>query len=124
MPKTVNIAIKLIWISLIISMLLSIAQRFLGDISLNDLITALVVNALMCLIPYKLARQSNISRFVFTALFILSILFILAAGNEIEVTLLDKVDLLINIPLNIYSIYLVFFNEAAQQWFNAENKIK
>lgn len=117
MPKTVNIAIKLIWISLIISMLLSIAQWFLGDISLNDLITALVVNALMCLIPYKLARKSNISRFVFTALFVLSILFILAAGSEIQVTLLDKVDLLINIPLNIYSIYLLFFNEAAQQWF-------
>ncbi|TEU23042.1 hypothetical protein [Alkanindiges illinoisensis] len=117
MPKTVNIAIKLIWISLIISMLLSIAQRFLGDISLNDLITALVVNVLMCLIPYKLARKSNISRFVFTALFVLSILFILAAGSEIQVTLLDKVDLLINIPLNIYSIYLLFFNQPAQQWF-------
>lgn len=124
MPKTVNIAIKLIWISLAISILLSIGQRFLGDITLNDLITALLVNALMCLIPYKLAQRSTVSRLVFTALFVLSILFLLAAGNEIKVTLLDKVDLLINIPLNIYSIYLLFFNEAAQQWFNAENKIK
>lgn len=117
MPKPVNIAIKLIWLSLIISMLLSVAQRVMGDIPLNDLITALLINVLMCLIPYKLAQQSNVARVVFAALFVISILFLLAVGSDIQVTLLDQVDLLINIPLNIYSIYFLFFNESAQQWF-------
>lgn len=119
MPKTVNIAIKLIWLSLIISVLLSIIQRLTGDIDSNALIMALLVNAFMGLIPYKLAQQSNMSRLLFTALFVLSILFLLAAGSDIQVTQLDKADLLINIPLNIYAIYLLFFNEPAQQWFKA-----
>jgi hypothetical protein len=57
-------------------------------------------------------------------LFVASILFLLAIGEEIELTLLDKVELLINIPLNIYSIYWLFFNKKAQQWFSQQGRLK
>ncbi|RYZ87758.1 MAG: hypothetical protein EOO68_27235, partial [Moraxellaceae bacterium] len=116
-PVAVTLAIRLIWLSLAISMVLACISMGLKLINLSDLLMVVVMTLLMAIIPYKIAQKSNIARYVFVGLFVFSILGIVAMADQVTVTYLDKLELLINIPLNIYAIYFLFKNHEVMQWF-------
>lgn len=117
-PAAVLWAIRLIWLSLAISMLMACASLALGLIHLSELLMVTVMTLLMAIIPYKIAQQSNLARYVFAGLFVFSILAIVAVADQVTVTYMDKLELLINIPLNIYAIYFLFIKPEAMQWFS------
>lgn len=120
-PAAVVWAIRLIWLSLAISMLMACGSLALGLIKLNELLMVALMTLLMAIIPYKIAQQSNLARYVFAGLFVFSILTIVAVADQVTVTYMDKLELLINIPLNIYAIYFLFIKPEAMQWFGRTN---
>ncbi|WP_026470399.1 hypothetical protein [Alkanindiges illinoisensis] len=119
MPRSVDIAIKVLWASLVINALLSLLGKVIGVDSLGSFIGALIVTGLYCIIPYKLANRSNAARYVYLILTIISVLIMIAAGNEIPMSNIDKLNVYITLPMNIYTLYLLFFNDEAKYWFKS-----
>lgn len=115
-PLRVKQAISAIWVTLALSALSSLCAKLSGLISAADFVGAVVVYAILCVVPYKLSNRSNATRYVYVVLLAASYLF-MAAG----VGSLNKLDFALSILLIPVEIWIVFrlFQPEASAWFSA-----
>lgn len=116
-PHTVDKAINLIWVLIALSVLVALINQWTGQIYSGEFIFALIVNALFCIIPFKLSSRSNAARYVFAALVIISALMLIGGAVE-TLTKLDLIFGIITMPLYVFCVYLLFTKESSA-WFLA-----
>lgn len=119
-PYQVGKAINLIWVLIGLSVLIILINKWTGEIHSGEFIFGLLVNAIYCMIPFKLSSRSNAARYVFTVLVVLSALVFLGGAVEM-LTKLDLIFGLISMPLYIFCVYLLFTQEASA-WFTNMNQ--
>jgi uncharacterized membrane protein YccC len=115
-PNTVHKAINLIWVLIALSVLVALINQWTGQIYSGEFIFALIINALFCIIPFKLTSRSNAARYVFTALVIISALMLIGGAVE-TLTKLDLIFGVITMPLYVFCVYLLFTKDATA-WFS------
>jgi hypothetical protein len=115
-PHTVSKAINLIWVLIALSVLVALLNQWTGQIYSGEFIFALIINALFCIIPFKLTSRSNAARYVFTALVIISALMLIGGAVE-TLTKLDLIFGILTMPLYIFCVYLLFTKESTA-WFS------
>jgi Na+/phosphate symporter len=120
-PHTVHKAINLIWVLIALSVLVALINQWTGQIYSGEFIFALIVNALFCIIPFKLSSRSNAARYVFAALVIISALMLIGGAVE-NLTKLDLIFGVITMPLYVFCVYLLFTKEATA-WFSGTSPI-
>lgn len=116
MPQEVNQAIIGVWITIGLSVLAALINRWMGDISTNGFIGYIILYSLLCIFPYKLARGSNPTRWVYTIITVMSFLFMLG-GLGAAMPKADLVVSIIMIPIEIFIIFRLFQPQASI-WFS------
>jgi hypothetical protein len=116
-PQGVRQAIFAIWATLIISALSALAAKLSGLSSEGEFIGSILVYAIFCILPYKLANRSNATRYFYLVLTVISFL-LMAAG----VGTLNKIDLAVSvllIPVEVFIIFRLFQSEASA-WYTSK----
>ena len=116
MPKGVNQAITGIWVTLGVSVLAALINRWVGDISTAGFVGCVVFYSIFCIFPYKLAKGSNPARWIYTILMAMSVLFMIGGAA----TYMPKADLVASIIMTPIEIFIIFrlFQPQASQWFS------
>ena len=120
MPTGVNQAIIGVWITLGLSVIAALFNRWVGDYSMGEFVGYIFIYALLCIFPYKLGKGSNPTRWVFTVLTITSIIFLLG-GVGATMPKADLVASIVMMPIEIFIIVKLFQKEASI-WFSQESK--
>ena len=120
MPKGVNQAILGVWITIGLSVLAALFNRWSEVITAGEFVVYIVIYALFCIFPYKLGKGSNPTRWIYIILTGVSWLFSIGdIGSN-----MTKADLIVSIimfPIEIFIIVKLFQSEASQ-WFLQESK--
>lgn len=116
-PQPVRNAITVISLCIGLSAIAALADRLSGRMSTEDFAIYIVVYGMSVMIPYKLARRSNATRFVFVVLIAVSILGWLGGLSQ-PLPPLSMIAAIIQIPILAVSIYWLFFTAGASEWFN------
>lgn len=120
MPKGVNQAIIGVWITIGLSVLAALFNRWSEVISTGEFVGYIFVYALLCIFPYKLGKGSNPTRWVYTILTGATLLFMLG-GVASDMPKADFIVSIIMLPIEIFIIVRLFQSEASQ-WFLQEFK--
>jgi hypothetical protein len=110
----VSQAIAAIWVTLAVDALLALFCKLTGVYSDGEFIGALLLYALICIIPYKLGNRSNAARYVYVILTAVCVLMVIPIIGSVK-----KPDLyvsLILLPVEAFIIYRLFQKEASA-WF-------
>lgn len=118
-PQRVYQAEIAIWATIALSAISSLANRWLGYIDLGEFAFTIILYGCMCIIPYKIGRGSNAARYVYSILFVASILFMLGGVGE-QMPKLDVIVSIIIIPVEIFIVYQLF-QPASSSWFSKGN---
>ena len=116
-PQGVKQAILAIWGTIAISACSALLAKVLGISTQSDFVGAILVYALLCIIPYKLSNRSNASRYVYAVITAITFLFMVAGMGT-----LNKIDLVVSIvliPVEIFILYKLFQSEATA-WFTSK----
>lgn len=62
MPKAVSQVILWIWITIVLSVLAVLMNKWRGAVSMGEFVFNILTYALFCMFPYKLAKGSNPTR--------------------------------------------------------------
>ncbi len=120
MPKGVSQAILGVWITIGLSVLAALFNRWSEVISTDEFVGYILIYALFCIFPYKLGKASNPTRWVYTILTGSTWLFMFG-GVGSDMPKADLVVSLIMFPIEIFIIVRLFQNEASQ-WILQESK--
>lgn len=116
MPTDVRHAVTIIWVITALSAMLAVVEHQLKMISTDYFLSQLVVDALMCIVPYKLSQGSNATRYVYCVLNALAYLMLLG-GESGGMTRLEQIYALFSVMPVIYTVRLLFTREA-NDWFS------
>lgn len=116
-PPSVRRGVNLLWVTLAITALGALLNRFLGVIGEGEFAAVLFVYALCAVFPYKIGRGSNATRFVYLVLLIGSVLYSIGTGFS-TTTKVDAILSILLLPAEIYAIYCLFTADA-NRWFAA-----
>jgi hypothetical protein len=117
LPQGVRQAILAIWTTLVISALSALVAKLSGLYSQGEFIGSILVYAICCIIPYKLANRSNATRYFYVVLTAISFLFMAAGFGT-----LNKIDLAVSVlllPIEVFIIFRLFQSEASA-WYTAK----
>ena len=114
-PQGVKQAVIAIWITLLIFGLSAVANKYSGAINPGEFFGYLITYGLFCIFPYKIAKGSNPSRYIYTILTVMG--FLMMAGGIPKMPKLDWIISIILIPVDLFIIYKLFSGEA-NSWFN------
>jgi hypothetical protein len=92
-PEGIRQAILALWITMGISLLTVVLDVLLGDISTSTFILQLIVGAIFCLFPYKINNGSNLTRYIYAAITILSYVFVSFATRDLSTVCSGQVKL-------------------------------
>ncbi|WP_320033659.1 hypothetical protein ACMC56_06820 [Campylobacterota bacterium DY0563] len=115
MPSGVNQAIIAIWVTIGLSVISALINRLLGELSVEKFIIYILLCALFCIFPYKLAKGSNPTRWIYTILIVSSILLMLG-GVGTDMPKLDMIVSIVVLPIEVFAIFRLFQSEASS-WF-------
>jgi len=116
MPKSIKIALIIIWGDLALGALVALLDRLTGTASVGAFSFAVILTALSTIIPYKIANKSNGARYFWTILNIFAYLLFIGlpkVGDEGKYSLIASY---VTFPAIIFSIYLLFVRES-NEWF-------
>lgn len=118
MPRSVELAIKVILFTLIFRFFTGVLGLANGSYTLGSFVVTQVISLILCFIPYKLSKASNAARYMFLILSLFTIIGVSSAlAYQLMISVADKLDFIITIPLYIYSLYLLFANKESKLWF-------
>lgn len=115
MPKAVSQAIRWIWITIALSVLAALVNKWTGAVLMGEFVFNILIYALFCMFPYKLAKGSNPARWVYAVVTGISLLLMLG-GIAAEMPAADVLVSIVTIPMQIYILVLLFRREASG-WF-------
>jgi hypothetical protein len=113
-PNGVKQAVMAIWATIAISAVGSAIAIRLGYTSQGDFAIDLIVYALICILPYKLANGSYAARYVYFVLNAVSVIFLIAGGHSLSKP--DIISTVIQVPLTVFAIYQLV-QPQANAWF-------
>jgi len=116
-PQSVKNAISAVSICIGLSVLAALLDRATGRMSVGEFTFNITIYGVMVMIPYKLAKRSNATRFVYAVLMAIAILSWLGGVSQ-ALPLFSKIVSIIELPLIFLSIYCLFFKADASKWFN------
>ena len=116
-PQGIKQAVIAIWVSLLLSAFVAVADKHSGNISSNEFMGNLIVYGLFCIVPYKISNGSNPARYIFTILTVFGYLFWL--GGDVEMSKLNSLVSIVIIPIDLFVIYKLFTGEANGWFFQA-----
>lgn len=120
-PETVKQAELIIYGTIAASALGSLANKWLHAIGPGEFAFQLFFYGLLCMIPYKLGRGSNPTRYVYVVSCILTLLLMLGGG--FAVPKIDMVISVVMVPVEAYVCWLLF-QPVASSWFTSSgNKV-
>ena len=119
MPNGVSQAIIGVWVTIGLSVVAALISRWTDVISTGMFVLYIFVYALFCIFPYKLGKGSNPTRWVYSILIAVSMLFMLG-GMAGEMPISDLVLSILMIPIEIFVLVRLFQSEATQ-WFLQKN---
>jgi len=128
-PKGVSQAIVVLWITIILSPICEVIKIRFGESTVLECSLALIVNAFICIIPYKLSEGSDAARQCFIALFFIyafSILIILSGIHSYPVNS-NRIDVALSVvvlPANFFILYRLLQPEASLWFSKQEQNIK
>jgi hypothetical protein len=114
-PQGIDQAVAALWLTVALSAIASLINKWLGHIHMNDFMLAIIVYSLACIIPYKIGRRSNAARYVYLIFSIAGFLLMSAGGTGD----MPKLDLLLSyllIPVQLFILYRLFDRQASL-WF-------
>ncbi|MFC0444220.1 hypothetical protein ACFOD1_02790 [Pseudidiomarina halophila] len=119
-PKEVEQAIIAIWLTIALSVLNMLVDRWMTDLPADEFAFSAAVMALFCIFPYKISKGSNTARWFYSILIGMS--FVLLLGGVIEgMTRVDWVATIIVIPIEIFTLFRLFHPEASA-WFETKQR--
>ena len=118
-PNGVNQAITAIWITIVLGVILEFYEKFVGTMSSGALIISLAIYALLCIVPFKLAKKSNVTRYVYLIVDILLLLLSLPILTNAEKFPFEFIVIALSIPIEIFIFYKLFQKEASI-WFSSK----
>ena len=128
-PEGVSQAIVVLWITIILNVICEVIKIKLGESTAAEFSFALIIHAVICIIPYKLSEGSDGARQCFVALFLLyalSILIILSGihSDSVNFTRIDVGLSAVLLPANLFIIFRLFQPEASSWFSKQDQKIK
>lgn len=117
-PQGVKQAVITIWATLLISGVVSLADKLTGQITEVMFFFTLIFYGLLCILPYKIGKRSNPARYVYVVLTGISFL-IMASGAKMPQ--LDYIAGFLMLPVEIFIVYRLFTGEA-KNWFAQSNQ--
>lgn len=121
-PEVVRHAELIIYSMIAASALGSLVNKWLGVIGPGEFAFQLLFYALLCMIPYKLGRGSNPTRYVYVVSCVLALLLMLGGG--IAVPKIDMIISVVMVPVEAYVCWLLF-RPVASSWFTSDgNKVR
>lgn len=115
MPEGVKQAIIGIWVTIGLSVVTSLINIWTGAISSAEFTGYIIFYSLMCIFPYKMAKGSNAARWIYSVLFVASVLLVLG-GVASDAPKADWIVGIITLPLQIF-IFFRLFQPEASEWF-------
>lgn len=116
MPKGVNQAIIAIWVTIGLSVIAALINKWIGEVTSGEFIGYMVVYSLFCIFPYKLSKGSNTTRWLYTIVTVMSMLFMINSSIVDDLPKADWVASIIMLPIEIFIIFRLFQSEASL-WF-------
>lgn len=115
MPRTVKQAVILIWATLAVSAVITAVDRRMGLISSELFMGFIATYAVCCVLPYKISKGSNASRYIYSILMVIG--FMMMLGGEVsDMTQLDIIASIALLPVEVIIIWWLFAGEA-KDWF-------
>lgn len=115
MPHGVNQAIIAIWVTIGLSVIAALINKWVGDISTGEFVWYIILYSLICIFPYKLGKGSNPSRWVYSVFVAVSVLLMLG-GVGTDMPKADWAVSIITLPIEAFVIFRLFQAEASS-WF-------
>lgn len=115
MPQGIKQAIIAVWVTIGLSVLAALVNKWSGQISTGGFMFNIIVYSLFCIFPYKLSKGSNPARWIYTILAVMSVLFMLG-GIGSTMPKADLVVSIIMIPIEAFIIFRLFQAESSS-WF-------
>jgi hypothetical protein len=113
-PNNVKQAVIALWLSVLISAIIAVINKLMGVIEEDTFLFYLVIYAIFCIIPYKISKGSNPTRYILLVITIFSYLSFFGGISD-----MPKIDLILSIlliPVYVYIFYKLFSKEA-NEWF-------
>lgn len=117
-PKEVGTAIALVWASLGLGVLTSLAARLASGKPLPEFWAELLVMGLLAVIPYKLGKGSNAARITFAVLSCLSLVWAIGGGLA-DLSSIEVVMNAIQFPITAAAVVLLFLKRS-RDWFQPQ----
>ncbi len=115
-PQPVKNAVAAIWFCIVMSAIAALIDRLAGRMSAGEFAFTIIFYGVMVMIPYKLARRSNVTRIVFAVLVAISV-FAWLGGITTPLAPFSKMASIIQIPIVAVTLYWLFFASSATEWF-------
>lgn len=117
-PKGVQQAVIGILVTLGISVIAALVNRWIGAITIESFIGYIIVYALCCIFPYKIGRGSNPMRWAYAVIFGATLLFY-AGGVGSTMPKADIVASIVIFPIELFILYRLF-EPSASTWFSSK----
>ena len=114
-PQSVNNANIVIWLSIALSALAAVADKRSGLMMNGEFSFDLFLYASFCIIPYKLAKRSNATRYVYGVICALSVLSFLG-GMGVTLPKYSYFSSIAQLPLMALTCFWLF-TRPATDWF-------
>lgn len=115
MPIGVNQAIIAIWITLALSVVAALINKWLGEVSTGEFVWYIITYSICCIFPYKLSKRSNPTRWTY-AIFVAATFVLMLGGIASDMPKADFVVSIIMIPVEFFAVFRLFQPEASR-WF-------
>ena len=117
-PTGINQAVIGIWLTIMLSAIAALVNKWLDVISMEEFIFTIILYAFLCIFPYKINKGSNATRYVYLVFFAISMLFMLAGIGD-DMPKIDFILSIILIPVELFIIYRLFQKDSSP-WFSQE----
>jgi hypothetical protein len=119
-PASIRQVELLLYASILIWALVQVVQHRMGITSSNEFFGQILYAGVLCMFPFKIAKGSNATRYVFVIGSVISILLVLG-GLMPSVRRLELIYTWLDIPFSAYVSWLLFQSDA-NEWFGSGGK--
>jgi hypothetical protein len=115
-PLSIQKSVKAIWLCIGLTVLGYLLDRLSGKMATDEFMTGIIIMGIFVMVPYKLSRRSNPTRYVYAVLMAIGLLAAIGGvGNKTP--LFTMISSVIQLPITV-AIFMWLFSKESNAWFD------
>lgn len=115
-PITIQKSIKAIYLCVGLTVIGYLLDRLTGKMPEFEFMTGIILMGIFVMVPYKLSRRSNATRYVYAVLMAIGLLATIG-GSGSKLPLFSMISSVVQLPI-VAITFMWLFSKESNDWFN------